>query len=88
MAEISFYDPNRIGSKRPYKIGAGFIALNAFNFADSENIKRDIGLVTIGVIEPIRSTSKFSVPIYFGLGYLLIENDFFAIFGPGIRLNF
>lgn len=88
LAEISFYDPNRIGSKRPYKIGAGFIALNAFNFADSENIKRDIGLVTIGVIEPIRSTSKFSVPIYFGLGYLLIENDFFAIFGPGIRLNF
>ncbi len=88
LAEISFYDPNRIGAKKPYKFGVGFIALNAFNFGESENIKRDIGIVSIAVIEPIRGNAKFSVPIYFGVGYLLKENDFFAIFGPGIRLHF
>ncbi len=88
LAEISFYDPKRIGTKRPYKFGAGFIALNAFNFGESENIKRDIGIVGIAVIEPIRGSAKFSVPIYLGFGYLLKENDFFAIFGPGIRLHF
>jgi hypothetical protein len=88
LAEISFYDSKRIGKKKPYKFGAGFIALNAFNFGESENIKRDIGLVGIAVIEPIRGSAKFSVPIYLGFGYLLKENDFFAIFGPGIRLHF
>jgi hypothetical protein len=88
LAEISFYDKQRIGTKRPYKFGAGFIALNAFNFSESQNIKRDIGLVAITAIEPMRSGAKFSVPIYFGIGYLLKENDMFAIFGPGIRLHF
>ncbi len=88
LAEISFYDPNRIGAKRPFKFGAGFIALNAFNFSESENIRRDIGVVGIAAIEPVRTSAKFSVPIYFGVGYLLKESDMFAIFGPGIRLQF
>lgn len=88
LAELSFYDKNRLGRKKPYKFGAGFIALNAFNFNESPDIQRDIGLVMIATIEPVRSSAKFSVPIYFGTGYLLKEQDFFAIFGPGIRLHF
>ncbi len=88
LAEISFYDPQRIGQKRPYKIGAGFIALNAFNFRESPDIRRDIGVVVIGSLEPVRTGAKFSFPIYLGVGYLLSEGDFFAIFGPGIRLQF
>ncbi len=88
LAEISFYDPQRIGQKRPYKIGAGFIALNAFNFRESPDIRRDIGIVIIGSIEPVRTGAKFSFPIYLGMGYLLEQGDFFAIFGPGIRLQF
>ncbi len=88
LAEISFYDPQRIGQKRPYKIGAGFIALNAFNFRESPDIRRDIGIVVIGSIEPVRTGAKFSFPIYLGMGYLLDQGDFFAIFGPGIRLHF
>lgn len=88
LAELSFYDQNRLGRKKPYKIGAGFIALNAFNFSESPDIQRDIGLVMIATIEPVRSSAKFSVPIYFGTGFLLKEQDFFAIFGPGIRLHF
>ncbi len=88
LAELSFYDRNRIGNKKPYKFGAGFIALNAFNFSESQDVQRDIGLVVIATIEPVRSSAKFSVPIYFGTGYLLKEQDLFAIFGPGIRLHF
>lgn len=88
LAELSFYDPKRIGSKRPYKVGAGFIALNAFNFRESADIKRDIGLVVMGSAEPVRRDSKFSVPIYLGFGYLLKEGDLFFIFGPGIRISF
>ncbi len=88
LAELSFYDKNRPGRKKPYKFGAGFIALNAFNFSENPNIQRDIGLVLIATIEPVRSNAKFSVPIYFGTGYLLIEQDLFAIFGPGVRLHF
>ncbi len=88
LAEISFYDPQRIGQKRPYRIGAGFIALNAFNFRDSPDIRRDIGIVVIASIEPVRTGAKFSFPIYLGMGYLLEQGDFFAIFGPGIRLQF
>ncbi len=88
LAEISFYDPHRIGQKRPYKIGAGFIALNAFNFRESEDIRRDIGVLVMGSLEPVRSDAKFSFPIYLGMGYFLDEGDFFAIFGPGIRLQF
>ena len=88
LAELSFYDNQRLGRKKPYKFGAGFIALNAFNFSESQDVQRDIGLVLIATIEPVRSSAKFSVPIYFGTGYLLKEQDFFAIFGPGIRLHF
>ncbi len=88
LAELSFYDNTRLGRKKPYKFGAGFIALNAFNFSESQDVQRDIGLVVIATIEPVRSSAKFSVPIYFGTGYLLKEQDFFAIFGPGIRLHF
>ena len=88
LAEISFYDPNRIGQKRPYKIGAGFIALNAFNFRESDNIRRDIGALVMGSLEPVRGDAKFSFPIYLGMGYFLDAGEFFAIFGPGIRLRF
>lgn len=88
LAELSFYDPKRIGYKKPYKAGIGFIALNAFNFRDSEDIKRDIGLVVMGSVEPMRKSTKFSVPIYLGFGYLLKQGDLFFIFGPGISISF
>ncbi len=88
LAEFSFYDSKQLGRLRPYRIGAGFIALNAFNFNESANITRDIGLVVMGAIEPVNKNAKFSVPIYLGAGYLLKNNDAFAIFGPGIRFQF
>ncbi|MFN6946799.1 MAG: hypothetical protein ACK4ND_17765, partial [Cytophagaceae bacterium] len=88
LAQLSFYDPERIGRLRPYKVGAGFIALNAFNFSDDPNVTRDIGVVVIGSLLPIRRDSKFSIPLYAGGGYLLKNSSWFIIFGPGIQFNF
>ena len=33
IAQISFYDNEQIGRYKPYKVGVGFLALNAFNFS-------------------------------------------------------
>ena len=88
LAQLSFYNPNRIGRMRPYKISAGFIAFNAFNFNESPDIDRDIGVVVLGSIEPIRTNRKFSVPIYAGIGYKLKNENWFFIFGPGIQFQF
>lgn len=88
LAQLSFYDPNRFGQFRPYKLGAGFIAMNAFNFSENANIRRDIGIVLLASLLPIRSGSKFSIPLYAGGGYLLKESAWFIVFGPGIQFNF
>lgn len=88
LAQLSFYDEKRIGEKKPFKIGAGFIAFNTFNFSNDPDIDRDIGLVIMGSVEPIRTKRSFSFPIYTGFGYKLSADDFFFIFGPGIQVQF
>lgn len=88
LAQLSFYDDKRIGQKKPFKIGAGFIAFNTFNFSSDPDIDRDIGLVILGSFEPIRTGRSFSFPIYSGFGYKLNSDDFFFIFGPGIQVRF
>ncbi|MEQ9216942.1 MAG: hypothetical protein RLO17_02800 [Cyclobacteriaceae bacterium] len=85
MWQMSFYQPGKIAKYRPYKIGAGFIALNAFNFA--ENADQDIGLVVIGSLYPISSDNKLSFPLHMGFGYLLDEQKMFGLIGPGIRVR-
>ncbi len=85
MWQMSFYQPGKIAKYRPYKIGAGFIALNAFNF--SENADQDIGLVVIGSLYPISSDNKLSFPLHMGFGYLLSETKLFGLIGPGIRVR-
>jgi len=88
LAQFSFYDPRQIGKLKPYSIGAGFIALNAFNFSNSSSNIRDIGVVILGSVNPVRSGAKFSLPIFVGGGYLLKANTGFLVFGPGIQFNF
>lgn len=86
LAQLGFYSDKRLGQLRPYTVGAGFIALNAFNFnANAEN--RDIGAVALVTINPINSRAKFSVPIYVGGGYFLNQDAWFVAFGPGLRFN-
>ncbi len=85
MAQFSFYDHERIGKYKPYKIGAGFLALNAFNFND--NVSRDVALVVLGSLYPTRKDSKLTFPLYMGGGIWLGTGKPFVLLGPGIRIS-
>ena len=84
LAQLSFYDRHKIGKLKPYKVGAGLIALDIFN---SNQALRDLGIVVLGSLSPLRS-SRFSFPIYAGGGYFIQSNKWFLVFGPGIQFNF
>lgn len=86
IAQFTFYHPDKINSVRPYKIGAGFLALNTFNFSDTEE-NRDIGVVILGSLYPTTKDTKLTFPLYFGGGYLLKDTKFFLLLGPGIRIK-
>ena len=87
LGQFTFYHPEKINVQRPYKVGAGFIAINTFNFSDdSEN--RDIGLVIIGSLYPTTKDVKLTFPLYFGIGYKLKAQKWFGLVGPGIRIRF
>jgi len=47
IGQFTFYHPEKINVQRPYKIGAGFLALNTFNFS-ADVTDRDIGIVVLG----------------------------------------
>ncbi len=86
LAQFSFYQQGKIAKYKPYKLGAGFIAINAFNFAEQSN--RDVGLVLIGSLYPTSSTNKLTFPLYCGFGFLMKEKKLFSLIGPGIRVQF
>jgi hypothetical protein len=87
LAQFSFYDKEKIKRLKPYKIGAGFLAQNAFNFNPDVN-DRDLGIVILGSVYPTRKDAKMTFPLYAGFGYFLNEDNFFYLIGPGIRINF
>jgi hypothetical protein len=86
IAQFSFYRRNEIQKLIPFKAGVGFLAQNAFNF--NPEARRDLGIIAIASVYPIRGTNKVSFPLYGGFGYFLQENKFFALIGPGIRVSF
>jgi hypothetical protein len=86
VGQFGFYRPDKIERQYPVKIGAGFIALDAFNF--SENSNRDVGLVALGSVFPTKMSARFSFPLYLGFGYLLKDAKWFYILGPGIQVRF
>lgn len=87
IGQFSFYHPDKINKYRPYKIGAGFLALNAFNFSDNAQ-NRDVGLVVLGSVYPTTRDSKLSFPLYIGGGYFIKNKEFVFLIGPGIRVSF
>jgi hypothetical protein len=87
MAQFSFYDLERPGKYKPYKIGAGFLALNAFNLSNDPSVNRDMGIVVIGSLYPTRKDVKLTFPLYFGGGYKLNEGKWFILIGPGISVR-
>ncbi len=86
LAQFSFYQRGEIQKLRPFKIGAGFLAKNAFNF--NENAERDLGIVILGSVYPTKKNRRFSFPLYAGMGYFLNESKFFFLIGPGVSINF
>ena len=86
LAQFSFYSPNKINRLRPYKIGAGFVALNAFNLGSSST-GRDLGVVILGSVYPTRREAKFTFPLYLGGGFLLGTQKWFYMLGPGIGVR-
>lgn len=88
IAQFSFYDPLQIGKIKPYRIGGGFLAINAFNFSDNASVLRDVGIVAIGSFYPINRNSRFSFPLHTGIGYLMKQGAWFFMFGPGVEVRF
>ncbi len=86
MAQFKFFSQRRFGQPSPFQIGAGFLALNAFNFA--EDAERDLGLVIMASLVPVRRKSSFSLPIYIGGGYFFERQQFLFLFGPGLQIRF
>ncbi len=86
IAQFSFYHPEKIAKYRPYKIGAGFLAFNAFNFSDNVD-NRDVGIVLLGSLYPTTRDVKLSFPLYVGGGYFLKDRKWFFLIGPGIRVK-
>ena len=86
IAQFRFYQPGKVAALRPYRIGAGFLALNAFNFA-SNDVNRDLGVVVLGTIYPIRRDRKLTFPLFAGFGYLIRETRWFFVIGPGVSIQ-
>lgn len=87
MQQLSFYDPDKINRFRPYKIGIGILANNAFNFNPNAS-NRDIGIVMIGSLYPTRRDVKLTFPLFAGMGYFLSAKAWFFLVGPGIFVSF
>ena len=86
IAQFSFYQKNRINRLQPFKVGAGFLALDAFNFSENDD-NRDLAIVILGSLYPTRKDKKLTFPLYFGGGYKLNAEEFFFLIGPGIRIS-
>lgn len=87
MGQFSFYERDKINRLRPYKVGAGFLALNAFNFSNDAS-SRDVGAVVIGSLSPMNTERKLSFSLYLGGGYLLSAKTMFWLIGPGVNVQF
>lgn len=86
IAQFRFFQPNKVAALRPYRIGIGALALNAFNF-NTTNDNRDLGLVVLGSVYPSRRDLKLSFPLFGGFGYLVREARWFFLVGPGVRIQ-
>ncbi len=86
IAQFRFFQPNKVAALRPYRIGVGALALNAFNF-NTTNDNRDLGIVVLGSVYPSRRDLKLSFPLFGGFGYLIRETKWFFLVGPGVRIQ-
>lgn len=86
IAQFSFPAAEKVGSMKPYKLGAGFLAINTFNF--NQSAQRDLAVVVLGSLYPIKPGRVFSLPIHFGFGYKFQDAIPFLMLSPGIGIRF
>ena len=84
IAQFAFYHPEKIAKLRPYRIGAGFLALDAFNF---QSELQDLAMVAIGSIYPTTRDKKLAFPLYLGGGYQFKAQKWMLLIGPGISVK-
>lgn len=87
IGQYSFYAKDKINKLRPYKLGAGFLALNAFDFSSADNTSRDFGAVVLGTLNPVNTDRKLTFSLYLGGGYLFSNKTLFWLIGPGISVK-
>ncbi|HEX3006421.1 MAG TPA: hypothetical protein VHO90_02270, partial [Bacteroidales bacterium] len=86
IAQFSFPDAEKVGKLQPYRLGAGFLAINTFNF--NENAKRDLAAVVLASLYPIKPGKIFNMPIHLGFGYKFQDKIPFLMLSPGIGVRF
>lgn len=84
VAQFAFYHPEKIAKLRPYRFGAGFLALDAFNF---QSEKQDLALVALASLYPTTRDKKLAFPLYIGGGYQFKANKWLLLIGPGISVK-
>jgi hypothetical protein len=84
VAQFAFYHPEKIAKLRPYRLGAGFLALDAFNF---QSEKQDLALVALASLYPTTRDKKLAFPLYIGGGYQFKANKWMLLIGPGISVK-
>ncbi|HAA16876.1 MAG TPA: hypothetical protein DCE41_36255 [Cytophagales bacterium] len=88
LVQASFYQPGKINKLSPWKVGGGFLALNALSSLTDNAEDKDLGVLGMVSFYPINSDSKVKFPLHAGLGYLFKNNTVFLVVGPGVQVNF
>jgi hypothetical protein len=86
IAQFKFPDANKVGKLKPYRFGAGFLAINAFNFSSSAS--RDLAAVVLASVYPIKTRKMFNLPIHIGFGYKIQGKTPFIMLSPGLGITF
>jgi len=84
VAQFAFYHPEKIAKLRPYRVGAGFLALDAFNFGSD---RQDLALVALASLYPTTRDKKLAFPLYIGGGYQFKAQKWMMLIGPGISVK-
>ena len=84
VAQFAFYHPEKIAKLRPYRFGAGFLALDAFNF---QSERQDLALVALASLYPTTRDKKLAFPLYIGGGYQFKAEKWMLLIGPGISVK-
>ena len=88
LVQASFYTPGRINKLSPWKVGGGFLALNALTGLNDDPEEKDLGVLGMVSFYPINTDSKVKFPLHAGIGYLFKSNTMFMVVGPGVQVNF